>query len=293
MGCLALRHHLDLPSLPRKATQDRVVSVIIPTFNNIRTIGLCLESIRQQTWKRLEIILVDNFSTDETRSIARKSGATVHQVRLERSAARNFGVNASSGEYIFIVDSDFELSRGLIEDCVRTCEAGCDCVRVHELFVGLNYWSRCRALEQRTYWGDEVIEAPRFMLRRAYDSVGGFDESLVAGEDYDLGQRLVTNNFRTCSSNFMILHHEPGDLRTIVMKKHYYGKTMGAYMQKYGNATFRHFALVRLGWIKQRTILLSDPAHACGMLLIKWLQYNASFIGFAQERVGRIFSRRH
>ena len=198
----------------------------------------------------------------------------------------------SSGEFVFIVDSDFELPPNLIEDCVMACETGFDCARIHEVFVGVNYWSRCRALEQRTYWGDDVIEVPRFMRRKTYDAVAGFDETLTAGEDYDFGQKLASKTLRIYTSRFIIRHHETGDLRTIVMKKHFYGKTMDAYLRKHGDSTLRDFALVRLGWIRQRNLLINDPLHACGIFVIKWLQYTASLIGFAQATVGHLFSRR-
>ena len=49
-----------------------LVSVIIPTYNSASTLGVCLISLKNQTYKNIEIIIVDNFSTDTTRAIAKK-----------------------------------------------------------------------------------------------------------------------------------------------------------------------------------------------------------------------------
>ncbi|AEF97132.1 glycosyltransferase family 2 protein [Methanotorris igneus] len=51
---------------------DNLVSVIIPTYNSEKTIGICLESIKNQTYKNIEIIVVDKFSNDNTVEIAKK-----------------------------------------------------------------------------------------------------------------------------------------------------------------------------------------------------------------------------
>jgi len=53
------------------------VSVVIPTYNSANTIGTCLESIENQTYEDIEIIVVDNFSTDETAEIAKEYGVLV------------------------------------------------------------------------------------------------------------------------------------------------------------------------------------------------------------------------
>ena len=66
-----------------------LVTIIIPTFNSEKTLQLCLESIRKQTYKNIDVIVVDNYSTDSTVSVAKKYGAKVIQVRGERARAKN------------------------------------------------------------------------------------------------------------------------------------------------------------------------------------------------------------
>ena len=102
---------------------DPVVSVIVTTKNEERNIGACLESVVQQSMPLLEIIVVDNYSEDKTRDIAREYGAEVFEKGPERSAQRNYGVEKALGQYILYLDADMRISSGLLEDCVNRCEA--------------------------------------------------------------------------------------------------------------------------------------------------------------------------
>lgn len=88
------------------------VSVIITTKNEEEHIGNCLESIRKQDYlqEKIEIIVVDNNSTDRTKEIARTFTDKIFNYGPERSAQRNFGVRESKGKYILYLDADMVLS---------------------------------------------------------------------------------------------------------------------------------------------------------------------------------------
>ena len=73
------------------------VSVIVTTKNEDRNIGACLESVIEQTMPPIEMIVVDNFSEDQTIKIAKQFGAKVYQLGPERSAQRNYGVEQAQG----------------------------------------------------------------------------------------------------------------------------------------------------------------------------------------------------
>ena len=68
------------------------VSVIIPTFNSEKTLPNCLKSIKDQNDDKLEVIVVDNFSNDQTRQIAETFGGRVFLCRGSQAVARNLGV---------------------------------------------------------------------------------------------------------------------------------------------------------------------------------------------------------
>ena len=89
-----------------------LVSVVIPTFNRARFIGETLESALSQTWKALEVIVVDDGSTDDTRQIVEEFAALdervryFHQANQGVSAARNHAIAQAQGEYVAFLDSD-------------------------------------------------------------------------------------------------------------------------------------------------------------------------------------------
>ncbi len=103
-----------------------LVSVVVPTRNSARTIERCLQSIVGQRPTRLELIVVDNDSTDGTFAIATSYADVVLRAGPERSAQRNVGVARSGGDYVMWIDSDMELIPGTIRAAVA---AGADVAR--------------------------------------------------------------------------------------------------------------------------------------------------------------------
>src|SRR5438132_9146990 len=86
-----------------------LISIVIPTYNRIRLLRETIESIRTQTAKDFELIVVDDGSTDETREYLVAQGSTLRFVRQENrgpGAARNLGAQHAGGEYVAFVDSD-------------------------------------------------------------------------------------------------------------------------------------------------------------------------------------------
>jgi len=109
-----------------------IVSVNIPTYNSARTLEETLTSITSQTYKNIEIVVIDSFSKDKTLEIAQKYGAKIFNAD-SLALARKIGVENSSGKYIFLVDSDQSLDKDTIERCVKTCEEeGFDAVTLFE-----------------------------------------------------------------------------------------------------------------------------------------------------------------
>jgi len=78
-----------------------LVSIIIPTYNSEKTLAKCLESIKNQTYRNIEVIIVDRFSKDSTIEIARKYKVRVLQFNCERAKAKNFGLRNAKGKYVF------------------------------------------------------------------------------------------------------------------------------------------------------------------------------------------------
>ncbi len=104
-------------------TGASLVSIIVPVYNVERYLDACLESIRRQTYKNIEIIIVEDCSTDGSLEAA-KAHLVDERVRLIQhqhngglSAARNTGIRAALGQYTMFVDSDDVIDRALVEVC--------------------------------------------------------------------------------------------------------------------------------------------------------------------------------
>lgn len=97
------------------------VSVIVPVYNGKKYINKCINSILRQTFKDIEIILVDDGSTDNTFDILREyekkfpNVKVIPSINLGAGGARNIGLDASQSEYILFVDADDFLREDMIE----------------------------------------------------------------------------------------------------------------------------------------------------------------------------------
>src|SRR5256885_5349262 len=96
-----------------------LISVIIPTKNSEQTLRECLSSVRAQTYRNFEIIVVDNFSSDSTVALAKQYADLVLQGGPERSSQVKLGVANSKGDFVYKIDSDFVLEPTVLEKAVK------------------------------------------------------------------------------------------------------------------------------------------------------------------------------
>ena len=107
---------------------DKTVSVIIPVYNVKDYIRKCLDSVVNQTYSKLEILVIDDGSPDESGAIAEEYAASDNRVKVIHrengglSAARNTGLKPATGEYIFFLDSDDWIKENTIETLLRMAE---------------------------------------------------------------------------------------------------------------------------------------------------------------------------
>jgi len=96
-----------------------LISINIPTWNSEKTIELTLDSIKNQTYKNYEIIIVDKDSKDKTRQIAKKYTNKIYIDKRKLLGARNTGVGKSKGDYVLLLDSDQILEKHTLEKAVK------------------------------------------------------------------------------------------------------------------------------------------------------------------------------
>ncbi|WP_201529335.1 glycosyltransferase family 2 protein [Psychrobacter frigidicola] len=105
--------------------EEPLISIIVPVYNVELYIDACLDSIKQQTYKNIEIIVVEDCSTDSSMQVLQfhLKDERVKLIQHERnsglSAARNTGIEAATGEYMMFVDSDDIIDLNLVESCVN------------------------------------------------------------------------------------------------------------------------------------------------------------------------------
>lgn len=267
--------------------KNLLVSVIIPTKNSEKTLGKCLESVKNQSYKNIEIIVVDNNSTDKTLETARKYADKFFQKGPERSSQRNYGAKMAKGKYYLFIDSDMELTKKVVEECITVSnEKDIWGVIIPEISIGEGFWAECKALEKRCYIGDETIEAARFFKKETFSKIGCYDENMIASEDWDLHQRVKNKGYKITRINSFIEHNEGSlSLLNSIRKKYYYGKTISKYIAKHPKNAKKQFTLFRPAFIKNWKILLKDPIHTIGLFIMKISEFGAGGLGYLKSRL--------
>jgi len=267
-----------------------LVSVVIPTRNSEATIEKCLRSLAEQSYKNLEVIVVDNYSGDRTREVAKQYGVKTCLKGPERSAQVNFGAEKAVGKYIYRVDSDFVLQPDVIREAVESCEReGYDAILIHNTSdPTVSFWARVRKAERDCYKNDKLNVAARFWKKEVFLAVGGFDETLVAGDDYDLQNRLVKSGFRIGRIDAGETHiGEPRTLAEVVRKHYYYGKNMGSFIRKDPRKALRQLSPLRESYAKGLSDFFSDPILIVGFVIYQLVRYTAATIGIiSREKRG-------
>ena len=120
------KENLDQMSEPRKEIYSGMVSIIVPIYNGEKNIEKCILSILNQTYKKFELILIDDGSTDNSLKICYKNMKKDERIRVFHyensgvSMARNYGIEKSRGEYVTFVDADDALEHKALEIAVKT-----------------------------------------------------------------------------------------------------------------------------------------------------------------------------
>jgi len=255
------------------------VSVIIPTSNSENFLDRCLGSIEKQHYPHFEIIVVDNYSKDNTWKIAKDYGCKIISSRTNRSNARNIGFCSARGGYILSIDSDMELTEDVIIESLRKLKAGFQAIIIPEISVGEGFWTKCKVLERSCYVGDDSIEAPRFFEKSVIDVINGYDTDLVFGEDWDLSLRIRQRGFKIGRINAHINHNEGRlTLQQAILKKRYYGETLQNYAAKHPREARQQLSPFRSAFLKNWRRLAGNPFCAFGMVLMKTCEFSAAWL---------------
>jgi glycosyltransferase involved in cell wall biosynthesis len=245
-----------------------LVSVIIPVKNGAHLLGRCLEALRRQRYAPIELIVVDNGSTDNTAALAASYGARVlFQPQGRPAAARNAGARAAQGLLLLHIDADMELHPESVAQCVAAAQVGAGLVILPERNVAQGYWMRAFSFGKELVRGAPGFEYGRFVERERFAAVGGYDETLHSGEDRDLHLRLAAAGATVASIEALTLHHvEHLTLRDVMRKTAHYTGTRPAFVRKHAQvARGDRGSLIRLVLTRWR-LLAASPLRAAGWL---------------------------
>ena len=249
---------MDMNTPESKAIPKRV-SVVVPTFNRAHLVVDALESAIQQSQLPLEIIIIDDGSTDETENVVKEwmgnqsSDVVVHYIKQTNqggSAARNHGIRLAKGEFIAFLDSDDVWHREKLERQVNVMETS---ARIGGVYCGLRHvematestydpvrsYPRGNLLEQLLI-RDVTAPTSTYLVRReVFDKVGTFDETLDARQDWDLWIRLSEQFLIEAVPEALVDYREHEGHRTISDPK----REMEAYrviLEKYTDLHEKH-----------------------------------------------------
>ncbi|MGF7229546.1 MAG: glycosyltransferase family 2 protein [Candidatus Saccharibacteria bacterium] len=268
-----------------------LISVIVTTRNNHETLEACLQSIADQSYDMIELIVVDNNSSDDTKDIAHRFTKHVYNKGPERSAQRNYAVQKATGDYVCIIDSDMVLSSDVIASCAETVAADADlrALIIPEESFGVGFWAQCKKLERSFYVGVDWIEAARFFDKKTYLEVGGYNENMTGGEDWDFTRRM--RRAVSVGRSKAFIYHNEGHIYfgKTMRKMYYYASNAGAYFavnDDQSALTDKSGPLARYQlFLSQPGKLFRNPFYGLGALTLKTGEFAAGAAGLAKSRL--------
>jgi len=282
---------LDVPE-PRilktsaSASARRDVTVVVPTRNSSRTLEACLRSIRDQTCP-CTLIVVDNHSSDRTQEIAREYADVVAEVGPERCTQRNVGARLTDTEFVGFIDSDMVLEPQVVQEAAERLSAGAGAVMVSERSIGTGFWARVRQFEKSFYVGDMAVEAARFFRREVFERAGGWDESFIGGEDWDL--HLRTAAVAPIARIEAEIAHDEGrlTLREDCAKKARYAHGLVIFARKHGRNRLASTLAGRSYLSKPWRLVIPHPLLGAGLIILKVAEASAVLGALVRLRLQR------
>jgi glycosyltransferase involved in cell wall biosynthesis len=183
------------------------ISVVIPTHDRAHVLTRALNSVRAQTLAAQEVIVVDDGSRDDTRSILASlfpECRYIYQANQGVSSARNRGIEAADCDWIALLDSDDEWLPGKLAAQKAQLESEPETRLCHTDEIWIRNGRRVNPMRKHAKYGGWIFQhclplcviSPSAALihRSLFQEVGVFDEALPACEDYDLWLRICARN---------------------------------------------------------------------------------------------------
>ena len=180
-----------------------LVSVIIPTYNREKIITKAIDSVFAQTYEDFEIVVLDDGSQDNTRAVVEAYGPKVHYFYQDNkgiAGARNAGMHQAAGDYIAFLDSDdywlprkLQRQMALFLDHPEYGMVACQCgsVQIDGAYREKNRPGKSGWILYDLFNKNFIRTSSAVVKRACLEKVGGFDETLREGEEYDYWLRIA------------------------------------------------------------------------------------------------------
>lgn len=218
------------------------ISVIVPTYNEEKTILRCLEALGEQALKPKEIIIVDDGSTDGTEREILRFAQNDQRVKIFKQhhkgpgTARNLGASKATGDILVFVDADMRFSPTFLDELTTPIREGkSKGTFSKEEYVSnwtnrwARFWNYRKGLfDLRAIPADYPNRAPVFraILKSEFEKAGGFDESRGYDDDWSLSERL---GYRATAIKAMYYHDNPDSLRDVFLQARWATKRRGKF----------------------------------------------------------------
>ena len=177
-----------------------LISVIIPVYNGEKFIREAIESILQQSVRPLEIIVIDDGSTDATGEVVKSYEDQIRYVYQERSgiaAARNRGLEMVQGNLITFIDADDIWLQNKLEIQLKILFEKPEYEMVIGLLTQIPISETKKVLEQEEKEGKYFISLGSTLIKTSvFDKIGHFDTEMVLGEDVDIFYRILESGIK-------------------------------------------------------------------------------------------------
>lgn len=181
------------------------ISVVIPTYNHGMYLADAVQSALDQAIDGVEVVVVDDGSTDDSEAVASRFGSRVHYLRQENHglpAARNTGIRASRGQFVAFLDADDAWLPGFLPAVMERLRADPGLGAVHTGFHCIDGDGRRLpqvnvttasddGMYERLLDGEFFVPSSVIVRRECFDRVGLFDEALRGSEDWEMWLRVA------------------------------------------------------------------------------------------------------
>lgn len=226
--------------------KNKLVSVVIPVYNEERDIGACLRSLCEQSYNKIEIVVVDDGSTDKTSEIAKgfKNVKLISGEHKGTGFSRNLGVRKAKGSVLIFVDADMTFDKDYIKNLIGPIFSDETYGTAHSLEYAVNVdnkWARC--------WGKMRINKNikeqaifRAIRKDVFLEKGGFDPKFGYADDqtfyFKFGMKSLTVPSAIC------YHRNPDSPKEIFKQSRWIGASLFWKYRIFNNKIFSWIFLI-------------------------------------------------